>query len=740
MRFGIEVWDKGGIALGKKLKSWLGFEKQSKYVRDYFYMTNVKSSIYMSIVVMVLELWMIVRMTRLIFVDNLQSQFWNIAEKYYSNYFLLFSSGLLMMLYAVRALKKSQRMKWLAFLVMAICAVVAAFEVWMLSKYPGGGKKLSDLVNYIILLSAALTMIIFSVVLIRGKCDRKWQTLTVMYVYSFVCINFGIIISVNGYAKGEQMLTFLTMELFVVCLLVWRPVWGFLVLTSSYLIFYYRISGMIDLSTVGKFTGIVDFSTVETGLGDGIKINGFTMWLSTLMFCIANYNKILSQAQKDENLEHMNRYLSQISVVDELTGIHNMLYFRSEAEKLLTCVDAEEEDLVFLFFDIENFKSYNDKYGFRKGNELLIEFAKDIDLRFSDSLVSRFSDDHFVVLTKYSGCMDTIKALSDSIHGYQGEVQLSLKCGAYKPVGDERDVSHACDRARFACNSIKKHFGRDFCLYDKILEERFTLKQYIMNNIDIAIENNYIRVFYQPVISVEDGCICGFEALARWQDPNYGLLPPGMFIDVLEEYRQIHKLDKCMIEIVCRDYKRAHDNKEPFVPVSLNFSRLDFELCDIVGYLGEMADKYNVPREFLDVEITESALTEQQNFLQNATKELHSFGYSIWLDDFGSGYSSLNVLKDYQFDVMKIDMKFLVGFDKNNKTRTILRNVVDLTKQLGMDSLTEGVETAEQFEFLRSIGCDKVQGYYFSKPLPYEEIRKIIAAGKLKVTKTYSNQ
>lgn len=717
----------------RKLKSWLGVDKQSKYVRDYFYMTNMKASIYMSIVVIVLEIWMILRMTRTIFEKNLQSQIWTLTEKYYSNYVLLLSSGILMLLYAIRALTKKHKHKWIAFLVMIMCAAVAVFEVWMLSKYNGSGKKLADLVNYIILLSAAILMMIFSVLLMRGSEDRKWQSLSVMYVFSFVCINFGIIISVNGYAKGEQMLTFLTMELFVVCLLVWRPIWGFIVLTTSYLIFYYRISGMIDLSTVGKFTGVVDFSTVETGLGDGIKINGFTMWLSTLLFCIANYNKTLSQAQKDENLEEMNTYLSRISVEDELTGIHNMVYFRSEAEKLLNYVTTDKERVIFLFFDIENFKSYNDKYGFYAGNELLIKFAHEINNSFKGSLVARYSDDHFVVLTQSEGSMNIIEMLSESIHHLQGEVQLSLKCGAYKPIGNESDVSHACDRARFACNNIKKHFGRSFCLYDKTLEERFTLKQYIVNNIDNAIESNCIKVYYQPVVSTKDGTVCGFEALARWKDPNYGLLPPAMFIEVLEEYRQIHKLDMCIIENVCRDYRNAVDNNEPFVPVSLNFSRLDFELCDIVGYLGKMADKYKVPKSYLDVEITESALTEQQNFLQNATKKLHESGYSIWLDDFGSGYSSLNVLKDYNFDVMKIDMKFLSGFDDNAKTKTILKNVVDLTKQLGMNSLTEGVETAEQFKFLESIGCDKVQGFYFSKPQPYEEIKKLITSGKLKM-------
>jgi len=697
----------------------------------------MRASIYMSVVVIVLEIWMIIRMIRTIFEKNLQSQFWNLTEKYFSNYFLLLSSGVLMLLFAVRALYDKRKHRWLAVLVILMCSAVAVFEIWMLTKYPGSNKKNIDLLNYIILLTASLIMIGFSFVMLSNGSDKKWQSLTVMYVFSFVCINFGIIISANGYAKGEQILSFLTMELFVVCLLTWRPILGFVVLTSSYLVFYHRISGMIDLSTVGKFTGIVDFSTVDTGLGDGIKINGFTMWLSTLLFCISNYNKTLSQAQKDENLEEINSYLSRISVEDELTGIHNMVYFRTEAEKLLNYVTTDKESVIFLFFDIENFKSYNEKYGFHEGNELLINFARHMEESFKGSLVSRYSDDHFVVLTKDEGSMDIIRALSEKTRDLQREVQLTLKCGAYKPVGNESDVSLACDRARFACNSIKKHFDRNYCLYDKSLEERFTLKQYIVNNIDNAIANGYIKVYYQPVVSTDDGCICGLEALARWQDPNYGLLSPGVFIEVLEEYRQIYKLDVCIIEQVCKDYRRTCDNKEPFVPVSLNFSRLDFELCDIVGILDELAEKYKVPKNYLDVEITESALTEQQNFLQKAMSSLHENGYSIWLDDFGSGYSSLNVLKDYQFDVMKIDMKFLSGFSSNNKTRTILKNIVGLTKQLGMTSLTEGVETSEQFEFLRSIECNRVQGYYFSKPVPYDELKKKITSGELSVTEKY---
>ncbi|MBR1431547.1 bifunctional diguanylate cyclase/phosphodiesterase [Ruminococcus sp.] len=644
----------------KAILNGLGFEKNSKYVRDYFFTTNMRASIYMSLVVIVLEVWMIIRMTVTIFRDNLQSNMMHYIEKYYVNYFILTFTGIIMLILAVRFM--------------------------------------------------------------RGKKDNRYLCTVVKWVFTLVCIYFGIKISLNDYSKGEQILTFLTMELFSLCLLTWKPYIAFVLASASYVYFYYRMNEMVAVNTG------------EVGTTVATQINFFIMWISTMMVCIANYNNTRMQALKDENLEKVNTYLSKISIEDELTGIHNMVYFRNEAEKVLSYVTTDKENTIFLFFDIENFKSYNEKYGFHEGNELLIKVAHMIEDSFKGSLVSRFSDDHFVVLTRIDGAKNIIGHLSGEIKKLQREVHLELKCGAYKPVGDEADVSLACDRARFACNSIKKHYDRTLRIYDKSLEDKFQLKHYIVNNIDNAIASGYIKVYYQPVVSTRNGCICGLEALARWEDPNYGLLSPGAFIEILEEYRQIYKLDQYIIEAVCRDYRDASDNKKPFAPVSLNFSRLDFELCDIVGYLCETVEKYGVPKNFIDIEITESALTDQQDFLPSAIKNLRSFGYKVWLDDFGSGYSSLNVLKDYQFDVLKIDMKFLSGFKDNEKTRPILENIVSLTKQLKMLSLTEGVETAEQLSFLEAIGCDRAQGYLFSKPVPIETLRERISAGELKIS------
>ncbi len=721
----------------ERISKWLGTDKHSPYVKDFFYNANMRASIYMSIIVITLELWMIARMIRTVIEENLGNIIERIIENYFSNYFILLACGLLTLGYAVNAVFSKQWVKWLTAPVVVLCISVIVFEIRMLSKFSERDKTASDLVNYLILLTSAGAMIFFAVLLFRGAGGRKWPSMAVTYIFSFVGINFGIIMSVHSFSKGDQILTFLTMELFVVCLLIWRPWMGFLVLTGSYLVFYYRISGIVDISTVPRVGGIIDLNKAAIGLGDGVKINGFTMWLSTLVFCIANYKRTLSQAEKDEDLVQINEQLREISIHDELTGIHNMVYFRTEAEKMLGYVTTDRENSVFLFMDIENFKSYNEKYGFLKGNELLISMAGFTEEIFAGSLVSRFSDDHFVVFTHRNGCEEKVARLSEKIHDIQHEVHLELKCGAYKPEPDDNDVSLACDRARFACNSIKKRYHQDLRFYDKKLEEQFRLKQYIVNNIDTAIENDDIKVFYQPIVDTSDGCICGLEALARWKDPKYGLLPPGMFIETLEEYRQIHKLDQTVIRIVCRDLKDAFDNGQPAVPASINFSRLDFELYDVPAFLDECVREYGVPKEYLDVEITESALTENSGLLEKTMDVLRGSGYKIWLDDFGSGYSSLNVLKDYQFDVLKIDMKFLAGFGSNEKAAPILINIVDLTKQLDMISLTEGVETKEQYEFLGKIGCNRAQGYLFSKPCPKDELSEKIVSGQLNVTKRY---
>ena len=243
------------------------------------------------------------------------------------------------------------------------------------------------------------------------------------------------------------------------------------------------------------------------------------------------------------------------------------------------------------------------------------------------------------------------------------------------------------------------------------------LRIHVVTHIDEAIANGWIVPHYQPVIRTLTGKLCGFEALARWEDPKYGILSPAVFIPALEEAKIIHLLDCCMVRRVCQHFRDCENNGEPLVPVSFNLSRLDFDLCDIFSEVESAAHEYRVPRHMLNIEITESVFGSDSAYMTSMMDVFHNAGYQVWMDDFGSGYSTLNVLKDFDFDELKIDMEFLNRFGE--KSKIILSSVVDMAKRLGVQTLAEGVETAEHRDYLRTIGCEKMQGYFFGRPSPY---------------------
>jgi EAL domain-containing protein (putative c-di-GMP-specific phosphodiesterase class I) len=210
--------------------------------------------------------------------------------------------------------------------------------------------------------------------------------------------------------------------------------------------------------------------------------------------------------------------------------------------------------------------------------------------------------------------------------------------------------------------------------------------------------------------------ICDLEVLARWVDPVEGVIPPADFIPVLEDARLIHLLDLSVLRSACEVCKEMADAGSPYIPFSVNLSRLDFELCSIVDEVEKTLAEYGIPHDRVSIEITESALTGNREFLKGEVDRFREDGFEVWVDDFGSGYSSLNTLKDYTFDLVKIDMAFLNGFEFGGKVRIMLAKVVDMVKELGMKTLAEGVETQEQYDFLRSLGCGRAQGFFFGRP------------------------
>ncbi len=425
--------------------------------------------------------------------------------------------------------------------------------------------------------------------------------------------------------------------------------------------------------------------------------------------------------------------LSANKDTDDLTGLLNMSFFYQKTQMFLGSYESWREDISFIHFDIPNFKLFNERNGFKLGDELLCDMAKAIRESFSTGgIVARFSDDHFVVCTtgNHESVIQKVeKVYKTMLLAEDVNKKVRIKAGIYYLDDRRAEIGLACDHARLACNSIKSRHDINYCVYDEMLRENLRKQQYVIDHIDEAIENGYIKVYYQPVIRVKTGEICGYEALVRWIDPKMGMLSPGDFIDTLEQFHLIHLVDKYVVRRVCEDYAQMKKDGKEIVAVSVNISRLDFELCDIFGYVESTREEFGIPRDMLDLEITESSLNENESYIRTECDKMREMGYHVWIDDFGSGYSSLNTIANYNFDVLKLDMVFLRSFDNNPRTGKIMKYIVKGAKAMGVSPLCEGVETENHFNFLNEIGCERAQGYYFGKPMPMEESR-IFTTGK----------
>ena len=612
-----------------------------------------------------------------------------------------------------------------------MCAIVIGLEVWMilsLAQYliekaqAGTPRDFPWIVEhggwYVMLLTCALIMLIYAQRFLHGKAKSQRVANMLLVLFSIACLAFGIHYGQNSYAQGEQVLAFVTMTLFVFGLLVWKSTYAIVASIATFLGFYIILDNQIPVTY-------------------GTQVNLFTLWISTFVVSLSSFKLHLSEGEKEEELTSANTKLRKneealtaantrlhkLADYDELTDIPNLHTFRHATRVNLENFKNYENitaHFTILFIDIENFKSYGQKYGYSKGDEFLHDFAQGLEKIFENELVARLSDDHFAALCELEVVDERADAAAKLLHDMKEGVRMHLKVGAYQITSEDSSVTQAIDKARIACNSIKRKSFARVAFYDEAMQTQTERRTYIINNIKRAVREGWIEAFYQPVVDCSGGTgkLIGYEALARWRDPNYGLLPPFVFIETLEEYREIDRLDRCIIEQVCQHLREELDAGKNPVPVSLNFSRLDFELYDVCDFLCEMSDKYQVPPALLDVEITESALSEQMGALQDSMRRLHEAGFSLWLDDFGSGYSSLNVLKDFQFDVRKIDMAFLRGFPDNPKAAPVVASSCTLAQTLGLTTLCEGVETKEQFDFLNSIGCNRAQGYFFGKPEP----------------------
>lgn len=411
---------------------------------------------------------------------------------------------------------------------------------------------------------------------------------------------------------------------------------------------------------------------------------------------------------------------------DAVTGLLHIDHFFNCAETIQQCMPGEEKGITCIFFLIENFRYVSEKAGFEDSNQIIKWMGQDVFQCFSHSLCARYGRDSFVVLTQEENVEDRVRLIHDKLQIQSGEVVAEVKTGLYILKNTNIHPSEACDYARFACESIRHRYDRIFCYYDDVMDQTRKQREYIIQHIDSAIEQGHIVPYYQPVICGDTQHIVGAEALARWKDPHYGLMSPQSFIVTLEDAHLIDKLDFYIIELVCRDYASIRRRASCCIPISVNLSRVDFEQHDIWEQVEHIRTKYGVPKDVLRLEITERSFKNEESGLWQQVRKLRNKGYHVWMDDFGSGMSSLSLLHELDFDLIKFDLHFLIGKNRMAQRRIIMTALIDMVKRLGVKTLAEGVETEEQYQFLQDIGCEHMQGYYFSKPVPLEEFLSLL--------------
>lgn len=377
-----------------------------------------------------------------------------------------------------------------------------------------------------------------------------------------------------------------------------------------------------------------------------------------------------------------------------------------------------DDNFAFIQFDVEKFKMINELYGEDVGTEVLANILDTLkSLCNKEQLYARLSADLFMVVTKYQDekqLVEFIHYLESHLDHYK-DIHYRLAFGVYLVTEKTTEIRHMGDSASLARKTIKGNALQNIAFYKEDLKSILYSRKFVEDNMENALQTGQFVMYLQPKYSIADNEMIGAEALVRWIHPELGTISPINFIPVLEENGFIVKLDEYMWEQACIAIRRWIDEGKKPVPISVNVSRVHLLKDQLIITLKNLLEKYRIPREFLELEITE---TVQNINIDRVIRSLKKEGYTLLMDDFGSGASSLNTLKNTPFDVIKIDREFLNDFIESERGQKIIAHTIHMTKDIGLDLIAEGVETKEQAAFLQDCGCDMAQGYYYAKPMP----------------------
>ena len=428
------------------------------------------------------------------------------------------------------------------------------------------------------------------------------------------------------------------------------------------------------------------------------------------------------------------RKMTKVMYTDVVTGGNNKLYFAKKGAVLLKKNRWGRLNYAMLHLQMRKYRSFCTCFGVQRGEELIEAFYSELkkSLNAKELLAHRQNAEFAVLLTYINReeLLARIEQMERHLNAILPKVKLYFDAGVYEILSGETDIEQLYNNALIACEFLKDEAENKIAVYDIEMNKRKLWERKVEDDMDRALMNREFKVYLQPKVSSAEETLAGAEALVRWIHPEEGFIPPNRFIPIFEQNGFIVKLDDYMLEEVSRLQAQWLSEGKKTVPISVNVSRTHFTREDLAEHICRIVDKYEVPHHLIELELTESAFFDDKHMILNTVHKMQELGFVVSMDDFGSGYSSLNSLKELHLDVLKIDGEFFRGLDAesfrehNNieeRGLLIVAEVIDLAKKLNMQIVAEGIESREQVDFLVSQECDLIQGYFFAKPMPVEE-------------------
>ena len=424
--------------------------------------------------------------------------------------------------------------------------------------------------------------------------------------------------------------------------------------------------------------------------------------------------------------------LERIAYVDEVTGGNNWQKFKQEATEILESKTVTH--CALLTFDIDRFRFINEEYGHEKGDQILQLVVKILQTRMAkQETYARVSGDHFAILCVCDDQDKITRRIKEFVRFLNKEreaigIKEKLSChfGIYIIEDKQGNLEKIREKANMARIAAKTSDNQRWFFYSDAFRKKIGDEKEIIDQMEDALENNEFEMYLQPKYDLHRNAYCGSEALVRWRHPDKGLISPGEFIPIFEQTGFIKKLDMFMLEAVCKVLKSWEEKKHPEISISVNVSQKNLRQTDFIERVLSITNQYRINRANLEIELTESSIFEDVDRIIEIGEAFRNYGFKISMDDFGSGYSSINLLGNLPLDVIKMDQGFFNSHLKREQNQIVVESTINMIKKLGMTVVAEGIETEAEVEMLRALGCDIIQGYYFGKPMTVVEFEQQI--------------